>query len=150
LGFSDDVSGEMTCALTILKTEGGRLHGGIDIRFPIDKTLAEISGIITSALESKGFKVDELDGMEPHYVDENSEFVQTLLRVYEKVKGEKGKCIAEGGITYVHNTKGGVAFGAEFPEENNNMHGADEHISMETFKINLNMYANAIAELCGE
>ena len=62
----------MTCALTILKTEGGRLHGGIDIRFPIDKTLAEISGIITSALESKGFKVDELDGMEPHYVDENS------------------------------------------------------------------------------
>lgn len=60
----------MTCALTILKTEGGRLHGGIDIRFPIDKTLAEISGIITSALESKGFKVDELDGMEPHYVDE--------------------------------------------------------------------------------
>ena len=150
LGYSDDVSGEMTCALTILKTEGGRLHGGIDIRFPIDKTLAEISGIITSALESKGFKVDELDGMEPHYVDENSEFVQTLLRVYEKVKGEKGKCIAEGGITYVHNTKGGVAFGAEFPEENNNMHGADEHISMETFKINLNMYANAIAELCGE
>jgi len=141
LGFSDDVSGEMTCALTILKTEGGRLHGGIDIRFPIDKTLAEISGIITSALESKGFKVDELDGMEPHYVDENSEFVQTLLRVYEKVKGEKGKCIAEGGITYVHNTKGGVAFGAEFSEENNNMHGADEHISMETFKINLNMYA---------
>lgn len=58
--------------------------------------------------------MDELDGMEPHYVDENSEFVQTLLRVYEKVKGEKGKCIAEGGITYVHNTKGGVAFGAEF------------------------------------
>ena len=83
-------------------------------------------------------------------MDVYSELVQSLLRVYEKVKGEKGKCIAEGGITYVHNTKGGVAFGAEFPEENNNMLGADEHISMETFKINLNMYANAIAELCGE
>ena len=73
-----------------------------------------------------------------------------IMAENEKVKGKKGKCIAEGGITYVHNTKGGVAFGAEFPEENNNMHGADEHISMETFKINLNMYANAIAELCGE
>ncbi|WP_295211873.1 Sapep family Mn(2+)-dependent dipeptidase [Ruminococcus sp.] len=148
MGFSDDVSGEMTCALTVLKTEGGKLTGGIDIRFPIDRTLAEISGLITAVLEDKGFKVADLDGMEPHYVDEKSEFVQTLLRVYEKVKGEKGECIAEGGITYVHNTKGGVAFGAEFPEENNNMHGADEHISLETFKINLNMYANAIAELC--
>ena len=81
-------------------------------------------------------------------VDENSDFVQALLRVYERVKGEKGECIAEGGITYVHNTPGAVAFGAEFPWENNNMHGDDEHISMETFKLNLNMYANAIAEIC--
>ena len=86
--------------------------------------------------------------MEPHYVDENSEFVQSLLRVYERVKGEKGYCIAEGGITYVHNTEGAVAFGAEFPDEDNHMHGDDEHITMETFRYNLNMYANAIAEIC--
>lgn len=148
LGFSDDVSGKMTCALTTLSIKNGRLIGGIDIRFPIDKTLSEITSIIKSALENAGFEIDSCDGMEPHYVDENSEFVQTLLSVYEKVSGKKGCCIAEGGITYVHNTKGGVAFGAEFPEENNNMHGADEHISLSTFKANLNMYANAIAELC--
>lgn len=149
LGFEDKISGKMTCALTQLNTAGGRLCGGIDIRFPIDRTYSEISGIIKSALEKAGFTVDKCEGMEPHYVDENSEFIQTLLRVYENVKGEKGYCIAEGGITYVHNTDGAVAFGAEFPDENNNMHGADEHITMETFKYNLNMYANAIAELCG-
>lgn len=148
LGFSDKISGDMTCALTMLNTAEGRLCGGIDIRFPIDRTYAEISGIIISTLKNKGFEIDECEGMEPHYVDENSDFVQTLLRVYEKIKGEKGYCIAEGGITYVHNTEGAVAFGAEFPEENNNMHGDDEHISMETFKYNLNMYANAITELC--
>jgi succinyl-diaminopimelate desuccinylase len=28
------------------------------------------------------------------------------------------------------------------------MHGIDEHISLETFRYNLNMYANAIARLC--
>lgn len=144
LGFSDKISGEMTCALTMLRTENGRLCGGIDIRFPIDRTLDEIRAIICENLNKSGFEIDDAEGMEPHYVDENSEFVQTLLNVYEQVKGEKGYCIAEGGITYVHNTKGGVAFGAEFPDENNNMHGADEHISMETFKLNLNMYANAI------
>lgn len=144
LGFSDSVSGEMTCALTILKMENGRLCGGVDIRFPIDKNLDEISGIITKNLENAGFEIDKCEGMEPHHVPEESAFVQTLLKVYEDVKGEKGYCIAEGGITYVHNTAGGVAFGAEFPDENNNMHGADEHISMETFKMNLNMYANAI------
>lgn len=150
LGFEDKISGKMTCALTQLNTNDGRLVGGIDIRFPIDRTLEEISGIITNALNSAGFVIDDIDGMEPHYVDENSDFVQTLLKVYEEVKGEKGYCIAEGGITYVHNTPGAVAFGAEFPWEENNMHGADEHISLETFKYNLNMYANAICELVGE
>ena len=148
LGFEDKVSGRMTCALTILKTENGRLCGGVDIRFPIDRNYAEISGIITKALTDAGFAIDTIEGMEPHYVDENSEFVQSLLRVYERVKGEKGCCIAEGGITYVHNTEGAVAFGAEFPDEDNHMHGDDEHITMETFRYNLNMYANAIAEIC--
>jgi len=71
------------------------------------------------------------------------------LEVYKDVKGEEGECLAEGGITYVHNTDGGVAFGAEFPNEKNNMHGADEHISIETMKYNLNMYANAIIKICG-
>ncbi len=147
LGFEDKVSGRMSCALTMLNTENGKLCGGIDIRFPIDRTYAEISGIISAALENAGFTIDSCEGMEPHYVDEDSDFIKTLLRVYEDVKGEKGTCIAEGGITYVHNTKGGVAFGAEFPWENNNMHGADEHITMETFRYNLEMYANAIIEL---
>lgn len=149
LGFEDKVSGMMSCALTVLQTENGRLKGGIDIRFPIDRTYEEISGIITSALKEVGFDTDTCEGMQPHYVDENSDFVQKLLKVYEEVLGEKGYCIAEGGITYVHNTEGGVAFGAEFPDEQNNMHGADEHITLKTFMINCNMYANAIVEICG-
>ena len=95
-------------------------------------------------------RVTDIDGMEPHYVPEDSPLVKALMEVYREVKGEDGRCIAEGGITYVHNTDGGVAFGAEFPEEQNNMHGADEHISIETFKYNLNMYANAIIKICGE
>ncbi|MFR5051911.1 MAG: hypothetical protein ACLTCP_11745 [Ruminococcus bicirculans (ex Wegman et al. 2014)] len=57
--------------------------------------------------------MDELDSMEPHYVDENSEFVQTLLRVYEKVKGER-KMYRRGRNNLRSQHKGGVAFGAEF------------------------------------
>lgn len=148
MGFSDELTGSMTCALTMLNTRGGRLCGGIDIRYPIDRNYAEISGIITNVLKENSFEIDECSGMEPHYVSADTPLVQTLLAVYADVKGEKGEPIAEGGITYVHNTEGGVAFGAEFPWENNNMHGADEHISIETLKINLNMYANAIARLC--
>ena len=147
LGFSDKVSGEMTCVLTQLNIDKSSLTGGVDIRFPIDRTSKEIVGIISDALQASGFEVTGVESMEPHYVDEQSELVQKLLKVYEGVSGKKGECIAEGGVTYVHGTPGAVAFGAEFPWENNNMHGADEHISLETFRINLNMYANAIVEL---
>ena len=150
LGFSDEVSGEMSCALTLFNFADGVIKGGIDTRYPIDRTLKEITDIIVSAVGSAGMETASANGMEPHYVPEDSEFVQALLQVYEEVKGEKGYCIAEGGVTYVHNTEGGVAFGAEFPDESNNMHGADEHISIETMKYNLNMYTNAIIRICGE
>ena len=149
MGFEDSITGKMSCALTLLNTEGGRLSGGIDIRFPTDRTSAEITGILLGKLGELGFTQDDLDVMEPHHVPEDSLLVQTLLKVYERVSGRKGECIAQGGITYVHNTPGGVAFGAEYPWEENNMHGADEHIPLSTFRDNFLMYAQAITELCG-
>lgn len=149
LGFEDEVSGKMTCVLTMLNTENGRLSGGIDIRFPLDRNLNEISRIICSSLESIGFEIDSCEGTEPHVTDENSEFVQSLLRVYERVTGDKGHCIAIGGGTYVHEIDGGVAFGAEFPNEDGHMHGADEFITEENFIKNAEIMAEAIIEICG-
>jgi len=149
LGFSDEVSGKMTCVLSMLNTENGRLKGGIDIRFPLDRTLKEISTIICSSLESIGFKIDSCEGTEPHITDENSEFIQSLLRVYERVTGEKGHCIAIGGGTYVHEIEGGVAFGAEFPNEDGNMHSANEFVTEENLLKNAEIMAEAIIEICG-
>ncbi len=148
LGFSDEISGDMTCVLSMLNTENGRISGGIDIRFPLDRTKAEISEIICSALEEAGFAVDSCDGVEPHCTDENSEFVQALLRVYERVTGDKGRCIAIGGGTYVHEIEGGVAFGAEFPNEDGRMHCPDEFITVENLLKNAEIMAEAMAELC--
>ncbi len=149
LGFSDEISGKMTCVLSMLNTENGRLKGGIDIRFPLDRTLKEISKIICSSLESVGFEIDSCEGTEPHITDENSEFIQSLLRVYERVTKEKGHCIAIGGGTYVHEIDGGVAFGAEFPNEDGNMHSANEFVTEENLLKNAEIMAEAIIEICG-
>lgn len=143
-----DISG-ITCVLSLLNTRQNRLYGGIDIRFPLDRTKSEISGIICGKLREIGFEIDSCEGSEPHYTDENSKFVQTLLRVYEKVMGEKGKCLTIGGGTYVHDVEGGVAFGATFPDEENNMHSADEFITEENLLKNAEIMAEAIIALCG-
>ena len=147
LGFRDDISGDMTCVLSMLNTEKGRLHGGIDIRFPLDRTKAEISDIVCGKLRGAGFDIDSCEGVEPHCTDENSTFVQTLLKTYERVTGNTGRCIAIGGGTYVHEIEGGVAFGAEFPDEDGHMHCPDEFITVENLLKNAEIMAEAMKAL---
>ena len=149
LGFRDDISGDMTCVLSLLNTKDGRLCGGIDIRFPLDRTKAEISGIICENLTSAGFEIDSCEGVEPHCTDENSTFVQSLLKTYERVTGDKGRCIAVGGGTYVHEIEGGVAFGAEFPGEDGHMHSPDELITVDNLLKKAEIMAEAMIEICG-
>lgn len=149
LGFSDPISGDMTCVLSILYTKDGRLHGGIDIRFPLDRKKAEIRDIICGKLREAGFDIDSCEGVEPHCTDENSTFVQALLKTYEQVTGEKGRCIAIGGGTYVHEIEGGVAFGAEFPGKDYHMHSPDEFITVGELLKNAELMAEAIIEICG-
>ncbi len=149
LGFSDAVSVDMTCVLSMLNSRDGRLCGGIDIRFPLDRTKAEISGIICEKLRSAGFDIDSCEGVEPHCTDENSTFVKALLKSYERVTGEKGRCIAIGGGTYVHEIEGGVAFGAEFPGKDGHMHSPDEFITVGDLLKNAEIMAEAMIGICG-
>lgn len=109
----------------------------------------EINSTAEKTLSGCGFNYRCIMGSQAHYVDENSQLVRTLLDVYESVSGEKGYCIAIGGGTYVHNTQGGVAFGAELPGKEYNMHCADEFTVPEEMIMNSVMAAAAIAEICG-
>lgn len=142
---SDPKSGGLTCVLSIAKTEGGSIRFLSDIRFPLDKRSCDILTILDQRLHGRDVFVSE-----PHSVDEDSDFIRTLLDVYEDVTGEKGECLAIGGGTYVHDTEGGVAFGAEWQGSDNHMHGADEFIGIEELRKDIIMYAETIIRLCCE
>lgn len=145
---ADEISGGLTTVLSVIDCENGTITAKQDIRFPIDKTCKEIIALIEEKAKSEGIAYSIDMAIEPHHVSEDSEFIQKLLSVYELVTGEKGYCVAIGGGTYVHETEGGVAFGAEFPGENNNMHGADEFITRESLIKNAKIFAAAIYSLC--
>lgn len=144
---SDDKSGALTLVLSVIDYENDVLTAYADSRFPVSKTLDEISKALINTLGENGFESEIILGSEPHYVDSESDFVKSLLRVYEDVTGEKGECIAIGGGTYVHDTESGVAFGAEFPGEDNHMHGADEFIKIKSLLMNAEIYARMILSL---
>ena len=145
----EDKSGALTYVFSIAELSGGRLSGKCDIRYPVSMTMEQIKASLEKAL-APYFSLSDFTGSKPHCVDNDSEFVQTLLRVYSRETGLEPYCKAIGGGTYVHGIDGGVAFGMEFPGENNNMHGADEFVRIESLMKSAKIYAAAIAELCGE
>lgn len=147
---SDSESGAATTVLSMAEISGESLVCMQDIRFPVCESCKGILEKLENAANSVDISTEPVMQSEPHHVSAESDFVKTLLGVYESVTGEKGEPIAIGGGTYVHETENGVAFGAEFPGDENNMHGADEFIKEESLLLNAEIYANAIAALCGK
>lgn len=149
---SDEISGGLTTVLSVISCSyetDGVLEAKQDVRFPVSKTSREILAALTEKAAASGIELNADMISEPHYVSEDSTLIKKLLEVYELVTGENGYCVAIGGGTYVHETVGGVAFGAEFPGEENNMHGADESISRESLIKNAKIFAIAMCSICG-
>ena len=143
-----DRTGDLTQVLSIADLADGLLEFRIDVRYPECGNREDIIAKIAETVAPGGFELITDIASLPHSVDENSDFIKTLLGVYEKESGLKGYCKAIGGGTYVHDIEGGVAFGAEFPGEENNMHGNDESVSLDSLRLNAKIMANAIYEIC--
>lgn len=149
LKCADDVSGALTCVFSLFEMKNGAADGTVDVRFPVCTCLENVRKTEEAAFAKAGCKFDGFMGDEPHCVDENSDFIRTLLRVFEKHTGQKGECIAIGGGTYVHNINGGVAFGAELGSTDYHMHGADEFFPVSELIADAAIYGDAISEICG-
>lgn len=145
---SSDKSGSLTCVFSILNISEGKASGTVDVRFPTCLNLALVEEKERAAFDSAGLDFDGFMGDEPHVVPEDSEFIQSLLRVYERIEGEKGHCVAIGGGTYVHDIEGGVAFGAERGDTDYHMHGDNEFITVNELLKDAVLFASAIMEIC--
>lgn len=144
----DDISGELTLSLNLFSYDGKEFAGVFDCRAPICANDANTADVVRAKMEEAGFTVSAGKMNPPHYVPEESEFVQTLLDCYEAVTGKRGRPLAIGGGTYVHHIENGVAFGCGELDVDNRMHGADEFMSVEQMKNSAVIFAYAIAKLC--
>ncbi len=145
----DELSGKVTSVLSIISLEGGHITCKQDIRFPLCTSKDAIIRKVENTMQGFGYDVNTLLAENPHHTDENSEFIKALLNIYSEETGNESYCEAIGGGTYVHNIEGGVAFGAEFPNEDNSMHGDDESIRLDSLMLNCKMFARAIIDICG-
>ena len=143
----DEVSGELTCNMGILRLENGAWYGTLDMRVPVT---ADLEKLRESALAHlPGFEA-ETSTKAPHHVPADSELVRSLLAAYEEETGLEGKPMSTGGGTYAKVLKQGVAFGALFPDEPDMAHQADENAEIDRLMLAMKIYANALIRLAGE
>lgn len=143
----DEISGKLTYAFDLLEYDGQTIKGTFDIRFPICLNKEQLKEMLKHGFAKFDLELIRYSACNPHHTDENSVLVKILLDVYEKVTGEKGHALAVGGGTYAHGIPGAVAFGPEIEGIDNKIHGADEFITIEHFKLNTKMMYNAIVML---
>ncbi len=141
-------TGALTMCADMITYKVGALHLCFDSRMPLTATPDNTEAIVRKKLAAFGAAVTTTAWSDTHYVDENSWFVQTLLRCYEMYSGKKGFCMSMGGGTYVHNVENGVAFGCVEDEDETNLHSGDEHIAVADLLQGSAIFAQAIIELC--
>lgn len=150
IAMSDDIVGDLTLSFCVVKLTETGITGNFDSRTSICADEVDLLGITLATFEKEGFSVTDYVINKSHYTDENSPFIQTLLSIYEDYTGNPRKLISMGGQTYVHGVPGGVVFGTAMPGEENNVHGPNEFIDVDTLVISAKMFAQAIMEICGE
>ncbi len=146
---ADDVTGPLTCSFTMIDVTESGLEGLCDCRIPVCATEANCKAVADAAMAAAGF-VPEGKMIPPHYTPAEGAFIQTLNRCYETYSGRQGGCYSMGGGTYVHDVPGGVAFGVVMPGEDVRMHGANERIKVEDLLTAVEIFAQAVADICGE
>lgn len=144
----DEVSGDLTLSFNIFEYTTTTLKGTFDCRSPLCANNENLRDVVINNLKEHGIILEPCHVADGHYVDEKSDFIQTLLKCYEMYSGKKGECIAIGGGTYVHHLKNGVAFGCTMPGTDNNMHGNDEFAVVEELMLSAKIFTQAIIDLC--
>lgn len=148
VAMSDELSGDLSMTLDIFEYTTCSLSGTFDCRAPICATNENLRDVLRDNMKKEKIILEPDDIFSAHHVDENSEFIQTLLECYEEYSGKKGECLSIGGGTYVHNLKNGVAFGCTMPGTTNNMHGDDESAVVEELILSAKIFTAAIIKLC--
>ena len=146
-----DKYGALTLNNGIVKTENGVISSSIDIRYPVTLNPEKLRSMAECNLENeKGSITIESIG-EPLFYPEDSALVQKLLKAYQDVTGDM-EHLPEviGGGTYAKSVPGIIAFGCEFPGDDNHIHDANEQLIIKDFLLQVDIYVQAILNLLAD
>ncbi len=150
IALSDELSGALTCNLGLLRYDGERLTAQLDIRYPISANEDILVARAESALEGYGLSLTKGGSHPPLHVPKDHKVVRGLLEVYHEQTGLPAYAMAIGGGTYSRMMPNTVAFGINFPGDNDPCHMPDEYVFVDKFMLSIRIMAHAIVRLAGK
>lgn len=143
-----DETGKMTLNLGVLRLQDAALALTVDLRLPKCADLNAIKSKLAAHLP-QGARIEVLHNAAALAFPEDDALVQTLLRVYREVTGDrKSRPLHLGGGTYAKELPNCVGFGAVFPGMETHMHEPDEFYPVEELYKLTEIYYRAIKALC--
>lgn len=147
LNLKDDYS-NLTLNIGKIKKENNLLKTSIDIRFPVTFKSTEIIKKLNNKLQSEETELELIEVMEPLFYDPNTKLITKLYEAYQEISHDKeSKPLVIGGGTYAKTLNNCVGFGPCFPNENNNIHNANEFIEINRLYDLVEYYVVAILKL---
>ena len=146
-----DAYGDLTLCNGIVKTKDGVITCTIDIRYPVTLTPEKLRAMAQGHLEDEKGVITIGSIAEPLFYPEDSKLVQDLLKAYQEVTGDlTHQPEVIGGGTYAKSVPGIIAFGCEFPGDDNHIHDANESLAVEDLLLQVDIYIQAILNLLAD
>lgn len=142
-----DISGPLTVNPGILEINAGHASLTIDIRYPASWSFASLLQTLQEKLAGEDVSVSVISHIPPLHTAIDSNLVQSLMAVYNRMTETDAEAIAIGGGTYARTMPNIVAFGPTFPGDPDVCHQVDEYITFEKLLASAAIYREALREL---
>lgn len=149
LGDVRDESGQLTFNISSLEINENETRMQIDLRIPVTIDRDNLLAKLSKQVAAYDLKYVHFDYLAPLYVPKDSKLVQTLMKVYKEQTGDvDAEPQISGGATFARTMNNCVAFGGMLPTTPDYMHQANEQWPLPDMYKAMEIYAQAIKELC--
>ncbi len=147
INCSDDISGNLTINLGIVRYKTEDLTLKFDIRYPVTIKSSKMENKIHNLAEKMMMLTQISKHIPPLFVDKNNPYLKELLKAYQEVTSDYSEPIAIGGRTYCTMMPNSLSFGANFKDDEELAHQNNEYIDLDKFKKLIKIYIKALINL---
>ena len=149
--LSDDVSGSLIFNVGLVNINEDIASVTVNVRYPVTYNDEDVLLGIQQELGDTAVGIVTRMVQPAVYMEADNPMVMKLMQAYRDETGDAdAKPMVIRGGTYAKMMNNILAFGAEFPHDENTMHQANEKFSIDSFIKMTKIYARALYALCFE